>query len=225
MKRKINIMTGKEKVNKEIDFYFKEENINKKKKIEQNIKIDELGSWIKHESNFIDNQLDIYKKLKKEIKWEKKEVIIYGKSIMQPRLIGFQSTNKKSMKYSGIEFKSEPISETMQILLNKVNEYMKIEYNSIFCNFYENGNNYIGPHSDSYLTNDNIHPIVSLSFGTTRKFYMKNIKDTKDIKKYELKGGDIFLMGGNCQKYWKHYVPKELKIKDGRINLTFRIIK
>ena len=31
-------------------------------------------------------------------------------------------------------------------------------------------------------------------------------------------------MQGNTQRYWKHEIPKEKNIKNGRISLTFRQI-
>ena len=36
--------------------------------------------------------------------------------------------------------------------------------------------------------------------------------------------GSLLLMSGELQKYWQHSVPKRKKVKDMRINLTFRII-
>ena len=32
-------------------------------------------------------------------------------------------------------------------------------------------------------------------------------------------------MAGETQKYWKHGIPIESKVDQGRINLTFRVVK
>jgi alkylated DNA repair dioxygenase AlkB len=37
--------------------------------------------------------------------------------------------------------------------------------------------------------------------------------------------GSLIVMAGDTQQYWKHSVPKDKKVNDRRINLTFRIMK
>jgi alkylated DNA repair dioxygenase AlkB len=37
-----------------------------------------------------------------------------------------------------------------------------------------------------------------------------------------LSHGSLLIMSGTTQRYWKHEIPKEPNIKEGRINLTFR---
>ena len=45
--------------------------------------------------------------------------------------------------------------------------------------------------------------------------------------KYELPlhHGDLVIMRGDTQKKWRHSLPKRLKVKEQRINLTFRFMK
>lgn len=68
-----------------------------------------------------------------------------------------------------------------------------------------------------------IHPnsfIVSVSLGVARDFIFTH-KKTKEKVKIILEPGSVLLMGGDCQK---HELPKRLRVKDPRINLTFRSI-
>lgn len=37
-----------------------------------------------------------------------------------------------------------------------------------------------------------------------------------------LAGGSLVVMQGDTQKNWKHEIPKEKKVKQGRVSLTFR---
>jgi alkylated DNA repair dioxygenase AlkB len=39
-----------------------------------------------------------------------------------------------------------------------------------------------------------------------------------------LNHGTLLIMKGGLQHYWQHSVPKRKKVKDMRINLTFRVI-
>lgn len=101
--------------------------------------------------------------------------------------------------------------------------------NFVLVNLYENGTKYIGAHSDDEKDLAKLGPvgetiIVSLSFGATRSFVFHN-KAVKTIEKtLELTNGDICVMRGNTQKYWKHSVPKKAYCKEPRVNLTFRFM-
>lgn len=41
-------------------------------------------------------------------------------------------------------------------------------------------------------------------------------------KKWILANGSLVVMQGDTQSHWKHEIPKEPKVKEGRISLTFR---
>ena len=41
-------------------------------------------------------------------------------------------------------------------------------------------------------------------------------------KKWVLANGSLVIQQGRTQEKWKHEIPKEPKVKDGRISLTFR---
>ena len=90
-------------------------------------------------------------------------------------------------------------------------------------------------HSDSEEDLIVDRPIASVSFGATRRFDLrantesrgKHIKapvQHEDVQTY-LGSGSLFIMGRNTQRYYKHQVPAEKKVMDGRINLTFRMTK
>ena len=40
----------------------------------------------------------------------------------------------------------------------------------------------------------------------------------------DLPGGSLLVMAGTTQRFWKHMVPKQPRVSEGRINLTFRFI-
>ena len=88
-------------------------------------------------------------------------------------------------------------------------------------NLYEDGETYLSYHKDDEKEMDMKAPIVSFSLGVTRKFYLKN-DESKDVKKLIHKEGQILIMESDTQKEWTHSIPKELKVKDARISLTFR---
>uniref|UniRef100_A0A8H7XMU3 Fe2OG dioxygenase domain-containing protein n=1 Tax=Psilocybe cubensis TaxID=181762 RepID=A0A8H7XMU3_PSICU len=48
------------------------------------------------------------------------------------------------------------------------------------------------------------------------------VTEPVDRKSWILDSGSLVVMQGDTQRYWKHEIPKEPKVKEGRISLTFR---
>jgi alkylated DNA repair dioxygenase AlkB len=65
--------------------------------------------------------------------------------------------------------------------------------------------------------------IASLSFGAARKFAFKHAT-TNERLDIELANGSLLDMKGAIQQYWYHSLPKTKRIKQMRINLTFRLM-
>jgi alkylated DNA repair dioxygenase AlkB len=64
--------------------------------------------------------------------------------------------------------------------------------------------------------------IASVSFGATCRFDLRHRNgETHSIN---LEDGSVLLISGELQEYWKHRIPVQKKIKEGRINLTFRVV-
>jgi alkylated DNA repair dioxygenase AlkB len=73
--------------------------------------------------------------------------------------------------------------------------------------------------------------IAALSVGALRTFritpkFTRDKKLQKRLRKnLALSNGSLMVMGGRLQHTWRHEVPKALKVKGERINLTFRWVK
>ena len=61
-------------------------------------------------------------------------------------------------------------------ILKWVNKHSGLSYKQILCNWYENGNHYIGPHSDDETQLVKNSAIYSFSFGQERDFVIKSKK-------------------------------------------------
>ena len=105
--------------------------------------------------------------------------------------------------------------------------------NSCNVNWYENGADSVGWHSDNeslFQSKEDDTLILSLSLGQSRKFEVKLMEHRDDgpsaeIKQIVLHHGDIMTMEGLFQKYYVHRVPKAYGVGKPRINLTWRWIK
>ena len=95
-------------------------------------------------------------------------------------------------------------------------------YNAVLCNLYRDGNDSVGLHADA---EPEMGPVIaSLSLGATRTFRLK-AKDGSVAFSERLPGGSLLIMAGQTQKNFKHEVPKEPRVTQARINLTFRHIE
>ena len=109
-----------------------------------------------------------------------------------------------------------------------VEQYTNEMYDYVLVHIYPDGNAGINWHNDSEALNSSI---ASLSLGATRKFRLKKIgrKEGWDTE-IHLHDGDLIWMHGpdpstgrlSCQNIYYHTVPVEKKVKEPRINLTFR---
>jgi len=149
------------------------------------------------------------------------EINICGKNVKLPRLVqaqGFPYT------FSGATVDCLPIDPVFYKLLHYLNITLDSQFNMLLINWYRNGNDYIGPHSDEEKDLVPGSPIATVSLGVPRDFILKN-KLTKESITYSLHNNTVLVMGGDCQKTHKHSVPIRKTIKDFRISITFRQFK
>ncbi len=158
---------------------------------------------------------------------EKPEFRAYGRLCRQARDVGFFSIDRKvtGYRYSGQEIRSNSMYDYPFLIsiLEYVNNYLKTQFNAILVNRYNDGSKYISAHSDDEKELDPSNSVVaSLSFGATRKFRIRD-RATKEKIDYDHNSGELLMMQGiNFQKEFTHEIPKQLKVKQPRISLTFR---
>jgi alkylated DNA repair dioxygenase AlkB len=148
-------------------------------------------------------------------------IVVYGKPAKQHRSIGFFSNDSIGYYYSGQLAKSQPLTPKLKNMLNIINNKLSAEFNGILVNYYKNGEDYIGKHSDDEKGLDKIG-VVSISYGAIRKFRIRNKLTNKKVIDINMNSGEIIHMGGNFQKEFTHEIPIEKKIKEGRYSFTLR---
>lgn len=126
-----------------------------------------------------------------------------------------------------------PWPDRLHEIKDKIEAYIKTKYNICLCNYYENGRNTIGWHSDR---EEALSPanIASISLGAPRKFAFQSITKSPDspepdaVREYYemvLEPGSLLVMGDGCQEEYRHALLLDKDVKDGRINLTFRLFE
>lgn len=149
------------------------------------------------------------------------EIIIAGRVCRQRRDVGFFSDDSIGYYYSGKLAESKPLTKYLKRLLKKVNKFYTTSFNGILINRYNDGEDYISPHSDDER---NLDPqgVVSISYGSTRIFRIRNKYSKNIVKDIELNNLDVVHMKGDFQKEFTHEIPKDQTIKTERYSFTFR---
>lgn len=80
----------------------------------------------------------------------------------------------------------------------------------------------MGWHADDEPQLGHNPAIASLTLGAERVFKLRH--QDGETHSFRLQSGSLLMMEGCLQYFWKHALPKSRKIKQGRINLTFRKI-
>jgi alkylated DNA repair dioxygenase AlkB len=167
----------------------------------------------------------LHQNLIENIQWRQDKIKIFGKSIDQPRLTAFYGDTNKDYSYSGIIMKPIDWNDDLLFIKNRVEEIAEIEFTSVLLNYYRDGKDSMGWHSDDEKELGQNPVIGSVSFGQSRVFQLRH-KFRKDIKKVDiaLTNGSFLLMKGTTQHFWQHQIPKTKRELESRINLTFRVI-
>lgn len=160
----------------------------------------------------------------KNIEWQHDKLNMYGKEVFLPRYSAWYGDNDKPYTYSGLTLQPKKWNKGLLFIKEQIEKIANADFNSVLMNWYRDGNDYINWHTDAEKELG-INPVISsVNFGAKRRFLIRR-KDDHTIKlEFPLKHGSLLIMKGELQHYWQHSVPKEKKIKENRINLTFRKI-
>jgi alkylated DNA repair dioxygenase AlkB len=161
--------------------------------------------------------------LLQNIEWKQEEIVVFGKKYHEPRLTAWYADQGTHYAYSNKKLQPKDWSVELIELKTQIEEILPGKsFNSVLLNLYRDGNDKMGWHSDNEKELGPEPFIASLSFGATRFFDLKHKQDKTKRFRFELSSGMLMLMSGSLQDYWLHQVPQQKKVKEPRINLTFR---
>jgi alkylated DNA repair dioxygenase AlkB len=168
---------------------------------------------------------EYFKILLNQIEWQHDEIKIFGKIYKQPRLTALYGINNASYRYSGITMFPKSFNSVLKEIKTKIEEITEIKFTTVLLNYYRDGSDSNGWHSDDEKELGENPVIVSISLGAERTFRLRHKKDKTQKKNLTLQHGSLLLMAGETQHHWQHCIPKSKKDIKPRINLTFRVIK
>ncbi len=164
---------------------------------------------------------EVLARLVAETDWRQETIVVYGKRHLQPRLSAWHG--EKGYRYSGLQLAPLPLTPLLDTIRHAVEGATGRRYNSVLLNYYRDGRDSMGMHSDDEPELGREPAIASLSFGATRTFILRH-KATKETLKLPLSDGSLLFMAGSLQAHWLHGINKSSRPLGPRLNLTFRNI-
>lgn len=166
---------------------------------------------------------DYFLRLDQEIAWQQDSIKIFGRTVPLPRLTAWYGDSGVSYKYSGIINNPKPWTLCLQEIKSQVEQLTGASFNSVLLNRYAHGEDHQGYHADDEPELGEKPFIASVSFGAARMFRLKEKRGVKRLG-ILLEAGSVLIMAGALQSHFLHALPKSRKVREPRINLTFRKI-
>ena len=117
---------------------------------------------------------------------------------------------------------SQPWTPQLLVVRERLEALLETGFDYVFVNRYRNGNDSVAWHGDHEVSGK---VVASLSLGATREFDLRPKRES-DLRPrtiaLDVAHGDLIVMRGETQRYWEHRVRKDPRVRDQRINLTFR---
>lgn len=163
-----------------------------------------LGAWLDRQAGWVANEQALFAELERELPWRAESRPMYTRVVQVPRLLA--------------RIDGHPLIEAMRLALS---ERYGEEFVRTTAALYRDGQDSVAFHGDTTARDMLQATVATVSLGAARKFLLKPTEGGKS-QAYALGGGDLVVMGGTCQRTWRHAIPKVTTDVGPRIAVMFR---
>ena len=157
--------------------------------------------------------------------WQQPQVRLYGRLHAVPRLVAWYGDAEAAYRYSGLSHQPLPWTPLLAEIRARVAAAAGQVLNGALLNYYRDGQDSMGWHSDDEAELGANPLIASLNLGATRRFDLRRKGQNRIEHSLLLGHGALLVMRGPTQHYWQHQVAKTRSPCAPRLNLTFRLIR
>lgn len=169
----------------------------------------------------------LHAELVRELGWEQRHIVLFGKPVLQPRLIAW--AGELPYRYSGQTLEPRPwpasIAGALEALGARISEASGAHFNHVLVNRYRDGKDSMGYHADAEPELGPDPVVATLSLGETRRFLIRAQRRAPRERALALPlaSGGLLVMGGTCQRHYRHAIARDADTPLGeRVSLTFR---
>lgn len=158
------------------------------------------GAWIDHIRGWVRGHDALFDAVAAATAWRE----TYLRNITVPRLLGAAPSEIAIL------------DEMRRALSARYGE----EFVRVTAALYRDGRDSVAMHGDTTARDMVEAKVATVSLGAPRRMLLRPTEGGRSIA-FELGGGDLFVMGGTCQRTWRHGIPK-VAHAGPRIAIMFR---
>jgi alkylated DNA repair dioxygenase AlkB len=166
-----------------------------------------FGAWYDYQPGWLAGADTLFAHLRDTMRWRGERRVMYEREVETPRL-----------------FARPPDDGAGHPLLDRMRALLSARYGEDFVRmtmaWYRDGRDSVAMHGDTTARDMVAATVATVSLGAPRRFLLKPASGGASIA-LELGAGDLFVMGGTCQRTWRHGIPKVAEAGP-RIAVMFR---
>jgi alkylated DNA repair dioxygenase AlkB len=168
------------------------------------------SAWVEHLPEWVTGEETLMGDLIIGTEWRRERRHMYDRTVDVPRLVA-------SLPDDG---PGHPLLERIRALLSA---HYATTFARISMGYYRDGADSVAWHGD-YVAREMDQPtlVATVSLGAARRFLMRPRGGGRSVP-FSLGRGDLFVMGGMCQRTWQHAIPKVARALP-RLAIMFRPI-
>lgn len=168
----------------------------------------DAGSWVEHVPGWLTGSEHLLAALAAGPDWEQRDRWMVNRRVTEPRL---------TAEYPDLADAPERMLHRAAAVLS---DHYGVPYDGLWLNFYRDQRDSTGWHGDWPTCKRDECVVPVLSLGATRRFLLKPREGGRSIALTPV-SGDLVVMGGRCQRDWRHCVPKQATPAGVRISVNF----
>jgi alkylated DNA repair dioxygenase AlkB len=165
-------------------------------------------SWVEHVAGWLSQNEVLFEELVRVAEWEQRSRWMYTKQVEEPRL---------TAEFHDL---ARAPSAMVRRIGSALSAHYGVAYDSAWLNLYRDHRDSTSWHADKPPSRSEQAIVPVLSLGETRRFVIRP-KGGGRTTSFTVRGGDLIVMGGRCQRDFEHAVPKELKPAGTRVSVNF----
>jgi len=164
-------------------------------------------AWVDHCAGWVEGHQQLCDVLAAGTRWQHQRVEMYERTVDVPRLVA-------ALPEDG------PGHPLLPEMMRALEARYGIAFTRIGLALYRDGNDSVAWHGDRVARELPEALVATVSLGEPRRFLLRPA-DGGAARSFALGWGDLIVMGGSCQRTWRHSVPKVARAQP-RITVMFR---
>ena len=156
------------------------------------------SAWVEYLPGFVSGQDTLMDALVRSTAWRSERRVMYDEMVDVPRLVA--SLPEDAHDHGA----GHPLLGRIRAALTK---HYGQDFPRLGLGYYRNGDDSVAWHGDYVARKLPSALVATVSLGGPRRFLLRPKAGGPSVP-FSLGHGDLFVMGGSCQRTWQHALPK-----------------